>query len=115
MTTELLKQQMLSLLQKTMLEVVYNPLPPKSLWDNSGKNVSDLSDPNFRMRIDRVDNLGKAYILFSKPLELVQNASLIDPTVLIVALDSGIGNRNDKRDLNFTWSTLNMSSTQLKI
>lgn len=110
---EQLKVQMLSLLQVTISEVPYQPATEKALWD-SEVNVTENPDPELRMKIASVDQYGKVNIVFNKPLQVVHNVSLIDSKVLIVNLISGAP-KTQRRDFNFTWSSLNMTSTLLQL
>ena len=50
---------------------------------------------------------------FSKPIFVIRNVTLIDTTVLNITVKSDYV--NDKRNLNLTWTTLNMTANQIQI
>ncbi len=78
--------------------------------------ISKFSDSDLLMAIDSIDEFGKVTLAFSKPLHLLPNISLIDSSVLIITVKSGVGKGQiDSRNLSLTWTSLNMTSTTLKL
>ena len=91
----------------------YKPAVEKALWD-TGVNVTERPDPELRMKVASIDQYGKVNIVFNKPIQVVYNVSLIDSNVLVVGMISGAPIIR-VRNFNFTWVSLNMTSTVLTL
>jgi hypothetical protein len=78
--------------------------------------ISNFSDSDLLIAIDSIDEFGKVTLAFSKPLHLLPNISLIDSSVLIITVKSGVGKGQiDSRNLSLTWTSLNMTRRTLKL
>ena len=92
------------------------PFRSKSLIPKSKQKIIDGKDSNFMMKVSSIDEYESVLLTFSKPLQPIRNISLIDSTALMITLNQKAKkNFVDNRNLSFSWRTLSMESTTLRI
>ena len=68
---------------------------------------------NLKARIENVDEMGIVTLRFNLPLYNITNLTYIDETVLKLDIVKAQSERS--RNLNFTWTAINMTERDLKI
>jgi hypothetical protein len=105
------KMMMTKLLFKTQAEYDKNEIGEGGTW--GGVKLRKKKESLLKARIDYVDSFGIVIVKFNIPVFQINNLTLIDETVMHLELVEQMTYR--RRNLNFTWYCVNMTSTTIKL
>lgn len=107
------KAKMMKLLTKTQLEYDKNKVSDGGTF--SGVSFRKKKDSILKARIDSIDAWGVVDIRFTSPVFLINNLTLINENVMTLELISQekalVASGFTMRNLNFTWTCINMTNT----